>query len=147
MGSQSEFQRQPQAGASSRLLPRYVVLYCADNAKVGMMGTSDRSKLWIMSRESTMEPQSLQKLREHAKKFGFRLTDLTSVPQLWKKDKFARRCPWVFGAAMSYGCNRSNSRARAQELLRVPRRLPSSSPRMVTGPTAEKGHATRSWLL
>ena len=38
--------------------------------EVGMMGTSDRSKLWIMSRESTMEPQSLQKLREHAKKFG-----------------------------------------------------------------------------
>lgn len=91
MGSQSEFQRQPQAGASSRLLPRYVVLYCADNAKVGMMGTSDRSKLWIMSRESTMEPQSLQKLREHAKKFGFRLTDLTSVPQLWKKDKVSKQ--------------------------------------------------------
>ncbi|CAE6953721.1 DHRS12 [Symbiodinium natans] len=81
----SEFQRQPQLGATSSVLPRYVVLYCSDNARVGMVGTTDRSKLWLLSREPALDVQSLQKLREHAKKFGFSPSKLLCVSHQWRQ--------------------------------------------------------------
>ena len=45
--------------------------------QVGMVGTTDRSKLWLLSREPALDVQSLQKLREHAKKFGHWMSNLS----------------------------------------------------------------------
>ena len=38
--------------------------------KVGMVGTTDRNNLWLLCREPAMELHTLQKLRDHAKKYG-----------------------------------------------------------------------------
>jgi lipocalin len=38
--------------------------------QAAMIGTSDKKALWVMSRQLTLEPVALQKMREHLNKCG-----------------------------------------------------------------------------
>ena len=58
------------AHAGQQPLITWHALVVEAKCEVGMIGTTDRKHLWLLSREPAMDSQSLHKLRDHGKKFG-----------------------------------------------------------------------------
>jgi dehydrogenase/reductase SDR family protein 12 len=71
------------AGISVPLPIPYLVVDCAEDYSSTIIGTPDRSYVWIMTRVHQPEKEVVESLKSKAELLGYKVTDVVDVPQNW----------------------------------------------------------------